>query len=467
MMIRVFRHFIPLQILLLIAVHGVMLVAAMHAGVTLRFLVGDQESLAGTVVILKKAVVYSALMLGAMSLMGLYARDVLRSSWDYSVRLLSAFAAGAMIMTMVFYAVPWLFLGRGAFALTLMISLLGVIGVRSAFLKWTSQDSLKRRVLVLGAGTRAQKVGEVLAREDLAVKFHLVGYVPLGGAVGDAARSRLLDAKESLMTLAARHNVEEIIVGVRDRRGGVLPMDDLLECKLAGISVVELSTFFEREVGHIQVDSLNPSWLVYSDGFCQTSFRSSAKRIFDVLASVALMVPGLPLMALMTTLIWIESGAPVLYRQRRVGECGQVFELLKFRSMRAADPGADRTPQWARPGDERVTAVGRFMRRTRIDELPQIFNVLRGEMSFVGPRPERPYFVEELTRQVPHYAKRHSVKPGITGWAQVNYPYGASVEDARNKLQYDLYYAKNHSLFLDIVILFQTVQVVLFGKGAR
>lgn len=456
----------PLHILLLIGVHGFVLVVSMYGGVELRFLVGDQGAPTGTIVILRKAIVYAPLMLGVMTVMGLYSRDVLRSSVDYYVRLLSSFAAGTMIMALVFYAVPWLFLGRGAFALTLMLSLIGIVGSRAAFLRLTSSESLKRRVMVVGAGSRAQKVGDALKRGDLAAKFHLVGYVPIGGQVADLEDAKILRGNDSLMALAAKYDVEEIIVGVRDRRGGVLPMDDLLECKLAGITVVELSTFFEREAGHIQVDSLNPSWLVYSDGFCRTSFRNSVKRIFDVMASAVLLIPAFPLMIVAVMLIWIESGSPVLIRQKRVGECGQVFELLKFRSMRV-DPDCDRVPQWMRDGDERVTRVGRFIRRTRIDELPQVFNVLRGEMSFVGPRPERPFFVDELMHQVPHYAKRHTVKPGITGWAQVNYPYGASVEDARNKLQFDLYYAKNHSLFLDLLILFQTVQVVLFGKGAR
>jgi sugar transferase (PEP-CTERM system associated) len=257
-----------------------------------------------------------------------------------------------------------------------------------------------------------------------------------------------------------------VIVAVRERRGGNLPMEELLECKLEGVSIVDLPSFFERETGHVQLDALNPSWMVFSDGFCRTSVRNLVKRIFDVCSSLGLLILTLPVFLVTAVLIALESGFPVFYRQVRVGECGRPFAVLKFRSM-CVDAERDGTPQWAKKGDARVTRVGAVIRMLRIDELPQLFNVLRGDMSFVGPRPERPFFVRELEREIPYYSSRHTVKPGITGWAQIRYPYGASVEDARHKLQFDLYYAKNHSLFLDLIILLQTAQVVLLGKGAR
>jgi sugar transferase (PEP-CTERM system associated) len=266
--------------------------------------------------------------------------------------------------------------------------------------------------------------------------------------------------------VATKYQVEEIVVGIRERRGGALPMRELLDCKLEGIDITDLSSFFERETGQVQLDSLNPSWMVFSDGFCRSSYRNIVKRGFDIAASLTLLLMTFPIMLLTALLIMLETGKPILYRQVRVGECGEPFEVLKFRSM-CVDAESSGMPQWAKNNDERATHVGRVIRLLRIDELPQIFNVLRGDMSFVGPRPERPYFVQELTKHIPFYANRHSVKPGITGWAQINYPYSASVEDAREKLQYDLYYAKNHSLFLDLIILVQTAQVILFGKGAR
>jgi sugar transferase (PEP-CTERM system associated) len=229
---------------------------------------------------------------------------------------------------------------------------------------------------------------------------------------------------------------------------------------------VDLPTFFERETGYVQLNSLSASWMIFSEGFSRTGFQKVLKRIFDISASVAMLIATLPVMLAAALAIWHETGRPILYRQKRVGESGRIFEILKFRSMRVGAEH-DGVPRWAKKDDDRVTRVGRFLRITRIDELPQLINVLRGDMSFVGPRPERPPFVSELSRKVPFYASRHSVKPGITGWAQIRYPYGASVDDAVQKLQFDLYYVKNHSLFLDLVILLQTTQVVLFGQGAR
>jgi len=243
-------------------------------------------------------------------------------------------------------------------------------------------------------------------------------------------------------------------------------MSKLLECKLQGISIVDLPTFFERETGYVQLNSLSASWMIFSEGFSKTGFRRLLKRAFDICVSCAMLVATLPIILLAALAIWRESGRPILYRQTRVGEAGKVFEILKFRSMRI-DAEKDGIARWAQKDDDRITRVGKFVRLTRIDELPQLLNVLRGDMSFVGPRPERPPFVHDLSRKVPFYGSRHSVRPGITGWAQVRYPYGASLDDAVQKLQFDLYYVKNHSLFLDLVILLQTAHVVLFGKGAR
>jgi sugar transferase (PEP-CTERM system associated) len=276
----------------------------------------------------------------------------------------------------------------------------------------------------------------------------------------------LLGECTALRSLVEQYRVDEIVVGVRDRRNGHFPTSRLLECKLDGVSIVDLPTFFERETGYVQLNSLSASWMIFSEGFSKTGIKKVLKRVFDLSVSVAMLVATLPVMLAAALAIWFETGYPIFYRQKRVGESGRVFEILKFRSMRV-EAEHDGVPRWAKKDDDRVTRVGRFLRIVRIDELPQLINVLRGNMSFVGPRPERPPFVSELSRKVPFYASRHSVKPGITGWAQIRYPYGASVDDAVNKLQFDLYYVKNHSLFLDLVILLQTAQVVLFGEGAR
>jgi sugar transferase (PEP-CTERM system associated) len=464
--LRIFKHFVPAQILVLGAVDAVVLYASMYAGIALRFFgegLGAQEEL---LPIYPKALAFSAMMLVTHSAMGLYTRDIVRGNWDYSVRFFASFVLGTALMTLVFYALPELFLGRGAFALTVASAIVFSILARAVFLRIVDRDGLRRRILVLGTGTRAAGVEEMIRRHNLSHRIELVGYLPMGSTSHHVDESKIIKDQAPLLAIVTRYGVEELVVGIRDRRNGGTLIKELLECKLEGISIVELSSFFERETGHVQLDSLNPSWMVFSDGFCRSSYRNTSKRIVDVVVGVTLLVASAPLMLLTAALIYAETGRPIFYRQLRIGECGHPFEVLKFRSMRV-DAERDGTPQWAQRNDTRVTQVGRVIRKLRIDELPQIFNVLNGDMSLVGPRPERPHFVAELAREIPHYANRHTVKPGVTGWAQIRYPYGASVEDARQKLQYDLYYAKNHTLFLDMLILLQTAEVVLFGRGAR
>jgi sugar transferase (PEP-CTERM system associated) len=239
-----------------------------------------------------------------------------------------------------------------------------------------------------------------------------------------------------------------------------------MECKLAGLIVTEFQSFWERQTGQIELDEVNPSWLIFSQGFRMSLLRAAAKRAFDIVVALIILLATLPITLIAIVAIKLDSPGSVFYRQERVGAKGQIFNVLKFRSMRT-DAEKDGVARWAQSNDARVTRVGRFIRKTRIDEIPQLLNVLAGEMSFVGPRPERPIFVENLTQKIPYYDVRHRVKPGITGWAQINYPYGASDEDAKAKLSYDLYYVKNWNLFLDAVILFQTARVVLWQEGAR
>jgi len=255
-------------------------------------------------------------------------------------------------------------------------------------------------------------------------------------------------------------------VAVRAQRGGVLPLRELLQCRLEGVQVTDLARFFERVHGFIPIESLKASWLIYGQGFRQDWLRTLIKRAFDILVSMLLLLATLPVFVVTAFLIAVESRGPIIYRQERVGLRGKTFSVLKFRSMRA-DAEADGKAHWAAVRDPRVTPFGSLLRRTRIDELPQLINVLRGEMSLVGPRPERPVFVGMLTEEIPFYGVRHSVKPGITGWAQVRYTYGANVAQAAKKLEYDLYYVKNHSLFLDVLILLSTIRVVILGEGAR
>jgi len=470
-MIRVFRHYIPASLLVLGIVEALAFFAAMYGGIALRFsLTGqDLDAIAAkpnlVFPIYPKAVIYTLVMMGIMTALGLYQRD-LRSRDEHWIRIIAAFGLGLVAMFAVFYILPKAFLGRGAFVLTHALAFVGVCLARVVYFGMTRTSRVKRRVLVLGTGTRAAKVDALERELKRTGGFKIVGFIPTRDGHHFVDKARLLADSGPLCAIARKHDVDEIVIGMRDRRGGGLPLDDVLACKLNGISIIDLPSFFERETGHVQLQSLNPSWMIFSEGFGQSIWRDRSKRIFDIAASSALLLATAPVMLLAGALIVLESGRPVLYRQERVGHAGKTFNVLKFRSMRN-DAEKSGKPVWASLNDDRVTRVGRIIRKLRIDELPQIFNVLRGDMSFVGPRPERPYFVKQLESQIPYYSFRHHVKPGITGWAQIRYPYGSSVEDAIEKVQYDLYYVKNHTMFLDLVILFQTAQVVLFGKGAR
>ncbi|MBI1285450.1 MAG: TIGR03013 family PEP-CTERM/XrtA system glycosyltransferase [Thiobacillus sp.] len=464
-MIRFFRHYVPLNLLLLVLIEALILGGAIYIGVGARFFDGGAipESLTP---LLPKALTFTVVMLGLMTASGLYDLE-----WQGGVRALLqrlglSFGLGLVTMSLLFYFFPALLVGRGAFLLSFGLALLGILLSRTMFIRWARAGALKTRALVIGTGSRAAHVESLLAQRGHASNTQVIGYLPMGGSHHFVDHARILDTQEPLPELAARLQINEIILAVRDRRGGGMPIQDLLKCKLLGIRILELSSFFERENGHLQLDSMNASWMILAEGFHQGIIRDTVKRLFDLLVSAVMLAISLPIMALTALMIKLESPGPVLYRQERVGQGGRCFTILKFRSM-CVDAEKDGKPRWARQNDSRITLTGRFIRRTRIDELPQIFNVFFGDMSFVGPRPERPYFVEDLIQKIPYYGVRHTVKPGITGWAQVRYPYGATDEDAMHKLQYDLYYVKNHSLFLDFMILFQTAQVVLWGKGVR
>ncbi|MHB8534182.1 MAG: TIGR03013 family XrtA/PEP-CTERM system glycosyltransferase [Sulfuricaulis sp.] len=467
MMIRIFKHYIPTSLLLLAIAEALILLTSVDVGVALRFTELHPGNIQYVGPILPKALVFTLIMLSIMTAFGLYQREIENwGSWGSLIRVTSSFLVGLVTMILLFYAFPEIYLGRGAFALGFLYAYLSIVLLRFLFLRYTDLSVLRRRVLLVGSGSRAAKIEALEKDERGKSKFELVGCVPLTDKPCHFVKTRLLSEKAPILSIAKKYHVDEIVVGVRERRNGGLPAAQLLECKLAGFNIIDLPSFFERQTGHIQLDSLNPSWMIFSDGFERSSLKDMGKRVFDITASSVLLLITLPVILLTTLLIWLESGGPILYRQERVGEYGRVFNVLKFRSMRQ-DAERDGVPQWAKEQDDRVTYVGKLIRKLRIDELPQIFNVLKGDMSFVGPRPERPFFVEELTKKIAYYPSRYTVKPGITGWAQIRYPYGATVEDAVQKLQYDLYYVKNHTLFLDLVILMQTAQVVLFGKGAR
>jgi sugar transferase (PEP-CTERM system associated) len=342
-----------------------------------------------------------------------------------------------------------------------------LIFIRYILLRQSVLSSMTRKILIVGNGREAQTLARQII-EKHATAYSIAGFYQTEGADQNAIHlpGKVFDPSISLEQVVLDTKVDEIIVAVREHRGGVLPIRQLLECRILGTPVHNQTTFFERLKGEVPLDSMKASWLIYGTGFTQGQLRALAKRLFDIFSAITLLFLFWPIMLLTALAIKIEDRGPVFFQQERVGLFGKTFLCLKFRSMRT-DAEKDGVARWASTNDNRITRVGSFIRKTRIDELPQLINVLRGEMSMVGPRPERPTFVDMLEKDIPFYAIRHSVKPGVTGWAQVRYAYGASIEDAKRKLQFDLYYVKNNSVFLDFFILFETVRVVIFGEGAR
>jgi sugar transferase (PEP-CTERM system associated) len=455
-------------VFVLLFVEMLVLLGAAYVGAAVRFI--ELGEPATTVPHLDhfftSAIAFATAVIFSMSAMGMYQLDFdegLRH--PFFMKLMPSFVMGFVILTLVFYMAPELYFGRGVLLLVFAIAAAGIFLARMIFFKTSEARFLKSRIMFLGGGPLAKECSDLATRNSRYHKYDIAGFIPIPTEELCVEAGSLLKVRDgdSLVKLAHQYNVEEIVVSVQNRRGG-FPIKELLDCKLQGVKVTDAATFFERETCQIRVDSLQPSWLVFGGGFDQSFARTFMKRSFDMVCSMIILVLTFPLMLLAALAVWIEDRGPVFYAQERVGKDGKTFRVLKFRSMRTdAEKGGK--PQWAAQNDPRVTRVGNFMRKTRIDELPQILNVFKGEMSFVGPRPERPYFVEQLIEVVPYYNVRHSIKPGITGWAQVRYGYGSSAEDALQKLQYDLYYVKNNSLFLDFLILIDTLKVVLFRSG--
>ncbi len=397
---------------------------------------------------------------------GIYRRIEKLSSGAYLIRLFLSVSIGTLLAYWIAEALPGGEVFKANLGVIVLVGVGGLLLVRHGVVLPLVRTLHPHRVLVLGTGPEAQLV-EASLKTASPLGIRLVGFHALEKAQKTlVSRRRIIASTGPLEETVKRLGVTEIIVAVREQRGGVLPLRALLECRLNGIRVTDLARFFERVHGKVPIELLKVSWLIYGDGYRQGWLRTAVKRAFDIVTATLLLIPALPVMAVTALVISIEGGGPVVYRQTRVGHRSKDFTLLKFRSM-AHDAEKDGKAAWATVNDARVTRFGWFIRRTRIDELPQLINVLRGEMSFVGPRPERPEFVSMLTEQIPFYAVRHSIKPGLTGWAQVRYSYGATVEQAVKKLEYDLFYVKNHTLLLDLLILLETVRVVLLGEGAR
>ncbi|MGH8318280.1 MAG: TIGR03013 family XrtA/PEP-CTERM system glycosyltransferase [Steroidobacteraceae bacterium] len=469
MRIRVFGQYVYLSIAILTVIEAVLFYGSVYGAVFARFHgdYGSIESLRDLRGALwPRALLFALIMVMCLLAFGLYSARQRARLAGIVLRLAVALATGLAATAALFYLIPDLWIGRGVVGLSALGALCGTIASRVIFTRVVDEQVFKRRVLIYGAGESAAAIAELRRRADRR-GFILVGFVPVPGEPRAVESARILDPAEGLVQLCDRLDVVEVVVAMDDRRRG-FPISELLQCRLAGIDVTELLTFLERETGRVRLDILNPAWMIFGEGFRRDPLRLLTARALDLLASVIVLTISLPVMLVTAIAIKLEGGgkAPVFYRQRRVGLLGRPFELLKFRSMRP-DAEQDGQARWASKGDPRVTRVGAFIRKTRIDELPQILNVLRGQMSFVGPRPERPEFVRELAERIPYYVERHCVKPGLTGWAQLCYAYGSSDRDALEKLQYDLYYIKNNTLLFDLAIVLQTVEVVCLGMGAR
>ena len=414
--------------------------------------------------VLASSLGFGVAILGGLTAMGLYQTKQRLRIEGVLARILVGVGLAAVLLALVNFFFE-LEIERRLWVATFVLAaiLLGI--VRVVFWRWVEeQEMFQRHVLVYGAGKLAGSLLKLRRRSDRR-GFSIVAFVRADGDERSFEDPRVVRIHTSLLDYALGAGVDEIVVAMDDRRGG-FPIADLLACRFAGIAVVELLEFLERETGKVSVDVLNPSWLIFSEAPRIPTLRRLLTRIIDLAVAVPMLVIALPFMICIAMAILLDDGAPVLYRQTRVGYMGRSFTLYKFRSM-VKDAEASGNPLWAAKRDSRVTRVGALLRKLRCDELPQLFNVITGTMSLVGPRPERPQFVERLSKEIPYYHERHVVKPGITGWAQLSYPYGASDQDAVEKLQYDLYYIKNKSLIFDLMVLLQTAEVVLWGKGAR
>jgi sugar transferase (PEP-CTERM system associated) len=467
--VRVFKSYLKTPFLILLTLEVCIVFFCVYLAGYLRFLDGPDQFFQIVEDLWYQAATLAIVTPISMLATGLYQGNIREGMAGIFLRLILSHVASGILITILYYLLPEVFPGRGIMALALLQSLFIIGTLRAIFLELVDTETFKKRVLVYGAGKTAAHIGTKLRRKSDRRSFTIVGYILLEfqkqrQAIED---KELVQLPDGLLEYAREHAIDEIVVATSDIDAEI-PVDDLVECKLNGIAVLDILSFFEREVGQIRIDIMDPKWLVFSEGFNKSQIKDSFKRVFDIATSLVILTVALPFMLLTIIAIKIEDGlkSPILYHQVRVGLRGREYKVYKFRSM-ITDAEKAGKAIWASKTDSRVTRVGSLIRKTRIDELPQIYNVLNGSMSFVGPRPERPEIIEELAREIPYYHDRHLVKPGITGWAQLMYPYGSSLNDSYQKQLFDMYYVKNHSLFLDFLVLLQTVEVVLFGKGAR
>lgn len=468
--IKIANHYIHIPYLVLGLIEVVVLLASVFAAsyvvfgppITIEFYWGSE--------LFKRASVFALVLTASTMALGVYQSKAREGFTGMAIRTLAAYCLlGGGGLTLLFYLFPQTYLGKSVLATSIMVALVATLTVRLVFYALVDTESLRRRIVIYGTGPRAAELLAKIESESDNLGLQVIGCIDAGEPECAVDQSRVIAKIDDWLGFVGREAVSEIVIALTERRrgrGAVFPMDDLVDCKMVGVRVIETINFYERELGVIELEHLNQGWMLFSDGFRYSQSRDVIKRGFDIVASLCLLAIIWPFVVLTALAVVLETGRPALYSQIRTGLNGKTFRVYKFRSM-VTDAEKDGKAVWATKNDARVTRVGAVIRNTRLDELPQLYNVIRGDMSFVGPRPERPEFVQDLAEQIPFFEQRHRVKPGLMGWAQLKYPYGASVKDAENKLRYDLYYVKNHSILLDFLILVQTVEVVLLGKGVH
>lgn len=474
--VKIFNNYLRVPFVILAGLEALVFLLAVYSAALVRFqstefdytnIVIDYYG--GDISVI--ASIYTSVMLLSMIALGHYQSQQHFSPSMFTetvLRVLVSLILGSLALMIIYYMFPQIYMGRGFHSIALLLSFVGIIFTRAFFYHFVDQNILKRKVLVVGAGSRAQTLINEKGGSQDGVSYRLLGYLPIQNENIEVPKDKVIQIPtEEIADFAIESEVDEIIMAIEDRRKSY-PDEELLKCKLAGIKIVDPVTFLEKEQGKVNLEMLHPSWMIYSPGFTRNDLKSLFARFFDIVSSLIILILMFPVLLLAAFLISAESGFrhPVFYKQERVGLDGRIFTLMKFRSMKV-NAEKDGKAVWASKNDSRITATGKFIRKTRIDELPQILNILKGDMRLVGPRPERPEFVEDLATKIPYYKKRHTVKPGLAGWAQLKYPYGATERDAYEKLQYDLYYVKNHNVIMDFFILLQTIEIVIMGKGAR
>ena len=464
MILRVFNKYIPVHKLIFFFLETIFFLGIVILGTYLRFL-SDISIFTTYPNLLPKTFLIVATIQLCLYYFDLYDFKTFRSNLELAIRLLQSLGISSIILAFLYYLFPALIIGRGIFLISVSFVGATIISWRMGYNHFLKTRQLDQKIMIIGSGPLAKNIArEILEREDMG--FKIIGFITDNPErIGEKlVNPSIVGEQSQIYDIAAREKAVRIIVALDERRGK-FPEAQLLECKMRGIAVEEGIEFYEHLTGKLQVESLRPSTIIFSDGFKKPRLTMWIKRMIGFSFSSIGLILLSPLILIISILIKIDSRGPVFYKQERTGENERVFRLIKFRSMVAN--AETNGPVWAEKNDSRVTRIGKWMRNWRLDEVPQMFNVLKGDMSFVGPRPERPFFVEQLRKEIPFYDQRFYVKPGITGWAQIKYRYGASKDDALEKLKYDLYYIKNLSSLFDMIIIFETVKVVLFGKGAR